>query len=70
MKSFIFKKFTKLNLNKLQINFFSQNTNRNKDKEKDNINAHISQSQHFNEKLILVDEYDKAISSITKLDGK
>jgi len=31
---------------------------------------HISQTTSFNEQLMLVDENDKKVGSITKLDGK
>jgi len=31
---------------------------------------HVSQTNSFNEELILVDENDRKVGSITKLDGK
>lgn len=53
-------------LNKISLKIFSNETKAQVDMN----NFHSSQSQHFGEKLIVVDENDKAIDTITKLDGK
>lgn len=55
-------KYNKMN-KMLLINKFNFTTINNND-------YHISQTNSFNEELLLVDENDRKVGSITKLDGK
>jgi len=64
------KKLVKYSDHKIFQNYLIFSKNKYSFTEFNKNDYHVSQSKSFDEELILVDEKDNKIGSITKLDGK